>query len=36
MTHAEAVEILNLVRAGDKSPTWLQITMALARTGDLS
>lgn len=35
MTYAEAVEILNAVRHGDKTPTLLQITMALVKTGDL-
>jgi hypothetical protein len=35
MTYAEAITILNRVRAGDKTPTLAEITMALFLTGDL-
>jgi hypothetical protein len=35
MTYSEAVVILSRVRAGDKSPTSLQINQALVLTGDL-
>jgi len=36
MSYFEAIIILNRVRAGDKSPTLAQITLALAMTGDLA
>lgn len=35
MTYYQAVEILNRVRGGDKTPTHQQITHALFLTGDL-
>lgn len=36
MTTEQARDILNRVRLGDKSPTRLEIIMALLRTGDLA
>lgn len=36
MSLDRAREILNLVRAGDKTPTWLEITRALVLLGDLA
>lgn len=36
MTHYEAIEILERVKAGDKSPTLAQITAALILTGDIN
>jgi hypothetical protein len=35
MSYEQALAILCAVRAGDKSPTLLQITQALVATGDL-
>jgi hypothetical protein len=35
MSYEQAIAILAAVRAGDKSPTILQITTALTLTGDL-
>lgn len=35
MSYHEAVSILNRVRAGDKTPTFAEITQALQLTGDL-
>ena len=35
MNYTEAISILIRVRAGDKSPTFAQITQALILTGDL-
>ncbi len=35
MTYYEAVAILNRVRAGDKTPTLAEITLALCLTGDI-
>lgn len=36
MTYAEAVSVLNRVRAGDKTPTQREINDALILTGDIS
>ena len=35
MSYSEAIAILTRVRAGDKSPTYAEITQALVLTGDL-
>jgi hypothetical protein len=35
MTYTEAIAILERVKAGDKTPTLAEITMALVLTGDL-
>jgi hypothetical protein len=35
MSYMEAISILIRVRAGDKTPTFAQITQALVLTGDL-
>lgn len=35
MSYEQAIAILSAVRAGDKTPTLLQITTALTLTGDL-
>ena len=35
MTHYQAIEILERVKAGDKTPTLAEITEALILTGDL-
>lgn len=35
MTYAEAVSVLNRVRAGDKTPTQHEITEALILCGDI-
>ena len=35
MTYTEAIAILNRVRAGDKTPTMREITVALILTGDI-
>jgi len=36
MSYFEAVSILTRVRAGDKTPTLAEITMALCLTGDIA
>ncbi len=36
MSYAEAIAILEQVKAGDKTPTVGQITLALTLTGDLA
>jgi hypothetical protein len=35
MNYTEAIAILERVKAGDKTPTLAEITMALVLTGDL-
>jgi len=35
MSYEQAIVILEAVKAGDKSPTVIQITTALSLTGDL-
>lgn len=36
MSYTEAIAILNRVRAGDKTPTMAEITLALVLTGDIA
>lgn len=36
MTESQAQELLNRVRAGDKTPTLAQINMALVLSGDVT